>query len=335
MATKQSSSASWINWLTAWLILGLIAVITFWAILTSYYGWKIYLELFAHFQLQYFVISLFFLGILSLLRVKTPIYMGIFLCTILSLQILPWYIPANWFSAKSQADLRILITNINTQNRNYDKVLNLVRSEQPDLAIFMEVDEVWQKQLNQLNDFLPYSSGQTNPYNLGLLVYSNQAFQAVRTEFFGTEKNTSVIAQLVLKDKPFTLLATHPLPPVKPSFFHSRNRQLDLITQYLATVNQPIILAGDLNMTMWSPYYRRLSSKTNLKNTRKGFGILPTWPTKGTYKQKLKGWFWLTYLFTIPIDHCLVSNDFKTTNIHTGGKTGSDHKPLIVDLKAI
>ena len=82
-------------------------------------------------------------------------------------------------------------------------------------------------------------------------------------------------------------------------------------------------------MTMWSPYYRLLVRKTGLRNTRKGFGILPTWPTKGTY-QILPGW--LTSLFRIPIDHCLISHGLDTSNIYTGSSTGSDHKPLIVDL---
>lgn len=191
--------------------------------------------------------------------------------------------------------------------------------------------------MDTLSDLLPYSSGQTNPYNLGLLVYSNKALDNTKIEFFGTENNTSVVTNIMVRSQPITILATHPFPPVKLSFFHSRNRQLDLVSQYVEQTGQdggrapnPIILAGDLNTTMWSPYYKRLARRTKLANARTGFGILPTWPTPGTYPAIPR---WLTPLLTIPIDHCLISRGLDVTDIRVGTDTGSDHLPLVVDIK--
>lgn len=327
---RERSSSSYLTVVTAWLLTILMAIIVFWAFLTSFYGWKIYLEVFSHFQLQYFMMALILLGILSFLRFKPTIFIGLFFCGILALQILPWYLPPYKFIPQESADLRVLVANIRTRNRNYDLVLDLVKTKQPDIAIFIEVDNAWRQQLDELKNLLPYSSGDTDFRNLGILVYSNRAFQDLKTVSFGTERRASAIAQLQVKDRSVTLLATHPVTPIRPDLFHARNRQLDLITQYLATVDRPVILVGDLNMTMWSPYHRRLVNKTGLKNSRKGFGILPTWPTQETFtgiQSKLSS------LFTIPIDHCLVSDEFKTTNIDTGSRTGSDHKPLIVDLR--
>ena len=76
--------------------------------------------------------------------------------------------------SNAAVDVRVLIANVNTQNKSYEKVINLVKSETPDLAIFMEVNGLWKAQLDTLSDLLPYASGQTHPYNLGLLVYSNR-----------------------------------------------------------------------------------------------------------------------------------------------------------------
>jgi endonuclease/exonuclease/phosphatase (EEP) superfamily protein YafD len=328
----QHSPMKWLNRVISLLALVAIVAIALIAHLTSRYGWAIYLELLSHFQVQYFVIALVLLGILLLLRRHWFAFVGIVLCAMLSLQVFTWYLSLHRIFPiqGTEAHLRVLIANINTQNKSYGKVLNLVRSEQPDVAIFMEVDEVWKAQLDILKDLLPYSSGQSNPYNLGLLVYSNQLLNDSKLEFFGSDRNPSVVAQLTVADQPVTLLATHPLPPVKPSFFQSRNQQLAFISQYLAGVNNRVILAGDLNTTMWSPYYRRLVNQTGLSNARKGFGILPTWPTKGTYHQIPP---WLTSLLRIPIDHCLISRGLITTSIHTGSDTGSDHKPLVVDLR--
>lgn len=329
---KNHASKSIFNWVAAILALGAIAAITLFAYLTARAGWKIYLEIFSHFQAQYFFLSLIPLAVLALLRRKWFFYIGLLLCTLLSLPLLTWYLPPNRLLAfaKPEADLRVLVANINTQNKSYEKVLNLVRAEKPDVAIFMEVDEAWKAQFDTLSDLLPYSAGLPNPYNLGLLVYSNQTLDSAQVEFFGTDNNTSVIAQLAIANQPVTLVATHPLPPAKTSFFHARNRQLDDMSQYLAEVDQPVILAGDLNTTMWSPYYQRFIRKTGLHNTRDGFGILPTWPTQGTF-HRIPGW--LTPLVRIPIDHCLVSPELTASHIHTGANTGSDHKPLIVDLR--
>ncbi|MEO1351817.1 MAG: endonuclease/exonuclease/phosphatase family protein [Cyanobacteria bacterium J06635_15] len=327
---EKSSSKSCLGLGLSVLILGAIAVITLFSYGTSRYGWKIYLEIFSHFQVQYFLLSL----ILILLRRRFLILLGFFFCALLSAQILPWYLPPAQLSsgARLESDLRVLIANVNTQNKSYDKVINLVRSETPDLAIFMEVDDAWKSQLDTLGDLLPHSSGQTNPYNLGILVYSNLELGNPKIEFFGTENNASVVTQITVAEQSVNLLATHPLPPAKSSFFQAHNRQLDLVSQYIETLEGPVILAGDLNTTMWSPYYKRLANKTRLNNARDDFGILPTWPTKGTY-HRIPGW--LTSLFLIPIDHCLISSELDATNIYTGADTGSDHRPLIVDLRFV
>ena len=92
-----------------------------------------------------------------------------------------------------QINLKVLIANVHAENQSYDKVINLVRKEQPDLAIFMEVDKEWQSQLDTLNDLLPYSSGHCSSCNLGMLLYSKQQLNSSKVEFFGAAQNSSVI----------------------------------------------------------------------------------------------------------------------------------------------
>ena len=270
------------------------------------------------------------LGLLAALGRRPQIYLGIFFCAV-SLQISIWLpSPSNLVAKNRESDLRILVTNVNTQNKNYDSVIDLVRTEKPDLAIFMEIDRLWQAELATLENLLPYSSIKTHPDSFGLLVYSNLPQTNTQIKFFNRDRNSSVVTQIAIAGQPITLLATHPLPPAKPSFFDSRNKQMDAVGQYLSAIDGRIILAGDLNMSMWSPYYRRLGDRTNLNNARQGFGVFPSWATPGTYKQ-IPGW--LTSMLAIPIDHCLISQGLKATQFHTGSAIGSDHLPIIVDLK--
>ncbi len=90
----------------------------------------------------------------------------------------------------------------------------------------------------------------------------------------------------------------------------------------LRNIEQPIILAGDFNVTMWSSQYKAMIANSGLHNTRQGFGILPT---QSSYFPQFS---WLS----IPLDHFLVSRDIVVENMKTGKPIGSDHLPIIADF---
>ncbi|HEY9832845.1 MAG TPA: endonuclease/exonuclease/phosphatase family protein, partial [Stenomitos sp.] len=112
----------------------------------------------------------------------------------------------------------------------------------------------------------------------------------------------------------------------------ARNQQLDEIGKYIKSLSTQVILTGDLNITMWSPYYKRFMSQAGLKNARQGFGTVPTWPLKTNYPPYSKMPILFTRLLSIPIDHCLISPNIKVAKIRAGSSVGSDHRPLITDL---
>jgi endonuclease/exonuclease/phosphatase (EEP) superfamily protein YafD len=120
----------------------------------------------------------------------------------------------------------------------------------------------------------------------------------------------------------FSLIASHAYPPVVfgQEGFNWRNEQLKEMGETLAALKKPVVVAGDLNVTMWSPYYQNtLKKNAQLRNTRQGFGILPTYESKNFFK-------------AIPVDHCLVSEEIQVADLRLGPSLGSDHVPIIVDL---
>lgn len=327
-SSKSAQSSLWSRLGAIALLTGMVGIVAI-ALVTRRYGWPIYLELFSHFQVQYCLLLWMVWGGLCLLRRKGLSLIGLFLCAVLTVPLLSWYAPPAFLGAPPRADLRVFVANLNVQNHRYADVVAQIQAEQPDVVVVMEVDENWVQQLNTLGDRFPYSFGQPNPYNLGLMVYSRYPLQNSAIQEFGTAKNVSVVADLILQGQTVSLVATHPLPPARRSYFHARNRQLDRVAQYVKTLTTPAIVVGDFNTTPWSPYYKRFQRQAQLRDARRGFGILPTWTPTG-YGRVPRG---LAPLFALPIDHCLLSPSLKVTNLRIGADTGSDHRPLIADIK--
>ncbi len=298
----------------------------------SNFGWNIFLELFSHFKLQYLYISVFLLFLLAIRRKKYLIILGLFCLALNLADIISWYTPSPGLRVASPSNLRILSSNVNIRNQNYSKLISLVKEEKPDIAVIAEVDKAWIKELEPLKEILPYSITKVAPYIVGMAVYSKLPFENTEVNFFGTSANPSIVANLKLKGQIISLIASHPPPPFKPSLFQVRNKQLDEITQYIQQIKNPVVMTGDLNVTMWSPYYKRFVNKTGLRNARKGFGVMPSWPMRTTYPHYSKLSPLTSALLSIPIDHCLVSPDIKVSNIRTGKNVNSDHLPLITDL---
>jgi endonuclease/exonuclease/phosphatase (EEP) superfamily protein YafD len=298
--------------------------------LVSYgFGWPLWLELLSHFQLQYFLLCCLGLFGLAVLRRRSYFWVGCACTVALSLQIVPWYLPPHWGSAR-EGNLRLLIFNLNTQNTQQAAVLDFVQEIQPDLALFMEVNDTWVTSLDALLTALPHTVRQVDPGNFGILLYSRMPLENAQVQRLGSDNKPSITGQMVFKGRSLAFVGTHPLPPFWPNYFQDRNQQLDQVGRYLQTVSSPQLLMGDLNLTPWSPYYRQLVRSTGLKNARQGFGLLPSWPTANRY-YSLPGWVLL--LFSIPIDHCLVSPELSVVNVQVGPGLGSDHRPLIVDLQ--
>ncbi|MEO0406597.1 MAG: endonuclease/exonuclease/phosphatase family protein [Cyanobacteria bacterium P01_A01_bin.135] len=309
----------------AWLLAIAIAALTAIGLGATALGWPHYLELLSHFQVQYLAVSLVLLVTLLSFNRQLPFWLGLFCCVALAMPVVSWYVPDPGRSPEA-SDLRVLVANLNAKNQRYELVSELVAQQEPDLAVFMEVDLDWQTQLDA-SIALPHTYREPTRSSAGVAIYSRYPLIAARRS--NPTPEHSVFTELEVKGERLLLAVTHPLPPTNERWFRSRNRQLSRLAQDLQTTTGPTLLVGDFNATMWSPYYRRFARQTNLQNARQGFGILPSWPTQRSFKP-ISGP--LALLLSIPIDHCLHSTGLEVVNIELGGFTGSDHRPLIVDL---
>lgn len=309
------------------ILLGLVSLLV-------YFAWFWPLELLAHFRVQYlisaviFTIVLIILGQIGQLKNKPLIIVGLLIVGLNAVDVIPWYLPhSQQVVGTPGKPLRVLSFNLNVQNNQDNKVVNLIQSNRPDLTLLAEVDANTFKILkSSLKDTLPYSFKSPGG---GLAVFSRFPFVDIRADRLNSQGNHNIIASLIINKQLIKFIGIHPLVPITRSNFHRRNSQLAAVNNYILKQDQPLILVGDFNITPWSPYYRQLINKTQLYNTRLGFGILPSWPRPATHVRLPS---WLIPLVNIPIDHCLVSQQFRVRQIYTGANANSDHASLIVDL---
>jgi len=285
--------------------------------LTGYLGtihWTF--DLTSHFKVPYFAFSLLGTVVFMLARQWRWSSLGLLGMILNGIVILPWYLPT---TEAGFSNLKLLLSNVHIHNQNYSALIQLVRTENPDILIVQEGNAGWIKQLTVLDKTFPYLMAPPKSYGFGTVIKSRLPFEQTQIRSLGSSVRESLLIKFKVNGKRVSLLTSHPLPPIPKHNFDHRNSQLFAVQSAIQQLPSPKILIGDFNMTMWSPVYSKLFSHIGLVNARQGFGILPTWPTA------------LPFL-KIPIDHCLVSSDIQVVNIKTGNSIGSDHLPLIVEL---
>ncbi|MEG4211948.1 endonuclease/exonuclease/phosphatase family protein [Microcoleus sp. S13_B4] len=289
--------------------------------IVGYLGeFNIFFELSSHFKLQYLLVGFSTFILFALVRSQKRWLLVSAFCIIINLaEIVPWYFPAPAVAGATPGqNLRILHSNVLRSNRRYSEVISLVKAEQPDIAVFVEVNSSWARELSVLREIFPYSSTQQESERFGSAIYSKLPLNNSSVRAFSNQRK-SLLVDVKFQGKIISLILAHPTVPIKHQSFIARNQQLAGIGEYAAQVKNPLIVVGDFNTTMWSPFYKNMVKTGNLRNARSGFGILPTWPT-------------FMPLAYIPIDHFLVSKEISVLKIHTGRNVGSDHLPLITDL---
>lgn len=280
----------------------------------------LFFELLSHFRFQYFILSWVPFVLLALTQTKPWLWVAFFCLGLNGVAIAPWYMPLPTLGSSGQP-LRVMVSNILTDNQNYDSFYSLVEAEQPDLLVVLETNYEWVRELSDLDQILPYSVTEPREDNFGIALYSKLPLDDVEVKNWSAPAHEvpSITAQIDWNGLPVEVIATHPLPPINSSYYEGRNHHIDGLAYYAQGLERSLIVAGDLNTTMWSPYYQSLVRRAKLKNTREGFGIQPTWPVDILPLQ-------------IPIDHVLVSRDFTVLETRRGRSVGSDHYPLITDV---
>ncbi len=280
-----------------------------------------YLELTCHFRVFYLLGAIILTGALLGFRAWRWSALGLLVIAVNFCIILPWYWPrASHAQSALAPNLRILLCNVLTENPKYEQVLGIVREVDPDILVLLEVNWDWMGALAPLKESYPFKVTQPRSDNFGIALLSRLPLENTQIiEDFGNSSAPAIVGEIPLGGKSLSLVAIHTLPPPGAQYTAIRNAQLVDLAAFVQEKEGPCVVIGDLNTTMWSPTYHRFETDCGLVNTRRGFGVMATWPVG------------LGPLM-IPIDHCLCSPEIQVVDCYTGPDIGSDHLPLIVEL---
>jgi endonuclease/exonuclease/phosphatase (EEP) superfamily protein YafD len=230
------------------------------------------------------------------------------------------YLPAEKSTASSDTH-RLSVMQFNLwggKNSQYAAVVKAIIEANPDIIMFSEISPTWLKALKAGLAGYPYVTA--HPHNGGIAVFSRLPIAREKIEIYGPRLRPRAIVTITQAGSQFTFIAIHPHIPIKT--FALRNGEFEVVAREArqAGENGPVIIAGDLNCTSWSPYFSKLLSESNLKNSESGFGVQPTYNR--------------FHLFPLlPIDNCLVSKNINVISRTVGPAVGSDHLPVTVVLE--
>lgn len=234
--------------------------------------------------------------------------------------IAPFYLPATQPPAAEGPPLRIMALNVHTSNRLHARTISAIRRAKPDVVFLLEVNDRWSEALRALADEYPYSLVEPREHNFGMAVLSRRPWASAQVVYAIDEDFPFLIVELDHQERRWTIVGAHPIPPVRRSTWRLRNRQLEFLAAQVPS-DRPVVVMGDLNLTSWSPEFGRLLASAQMRDSRDGFGLQPTWPAPLPFAR-------------IPIDHALVSPEVVVVGRRVGPDVGSDHLPVVVDIKA-
>jgi hypothetical protein len=131
--------------------------------------------------------------------------------------------------------------------------------------------------------------------------------------------------------KDYVLYAVHLTNPLWEMGLRHARRGEEMVELAAAIKREtgPVVIIGDFNIPPNAPPFSRFITSANVTHTSCGGRWLPTWRPYG-WRTKFQDGNPLT---GIPIDH-LFTRDVEVVSCTVGKDFGSDHLPLVVELKA-
>ncbi len=305
-----------------WLMWLVFAGSTLGSVMALASRWHWFAELFSHYRFYYLLAqAMLFMVFLNTHR------RAWFLLTVLLAMPNAWYVGPYLLPVFRDAlagtvpptGVQLLAVNLNRGNRDYQRMLNYLRASRPELMVLSEYTPAWDAALREALDEYPYRVLRPRNSAYGIAVYSRRPLADLESLDLGAPGADNLRVRVELGGQPIELYAVHLYSPMSPQRAAWRRTQLRRLTGLLQDRPYPRLVAGDLNVTPFSPLFTDLLRDSGLMDARRRAGLHVTWPA-------------LPLPLWIPIDHCLADVAAGVVTVRAGPDLGSDHFPLEISL---
>lgn len=234
-----------------------------------------------------------------------------------------------WVGTSSgSGDITVFFANIKKNNYQYDALLDMVASNNPDVLMFVEyADHHDQNIMPLLHDTYPYSNRFSwSKKHIGTIVFSKYPINNLADDFpQGARRYGYFAVQKNLKT--YYMYLVHTSSPVSYFNFVVRNRQFDQIIHDMdihdnqRSEDDTVLMIGDFNVSPWSRYYDTFVGRMphGFQNITRTFPLLFTWRI-----------YFLPFVWA-HIDHIFVKHGI-LYNLRSVYIPWSDHRWYLFDL---
>ncbi|KAA2235289.1 endonuclease/exonuclease/phosphatase family protein [Salinarimonas soli] len=214
---------------------------------------------------------------------------------------------------EATADLKVVTLNLLVGNRDVETAARFLEREQADVVLLQEADRIHASLFERVRSTYPHAYCPDRVCSLALL--SRRAWLEAGKEDVPPRRPLLVWARFAVKGRPVRVIGIHMPYPFEPQ---RQAQHTDWLVTHLRQQSEPVILAGDLNLTPFSWKFTRLVHEAGLQtHLLAGF----SWPAH-------------RYRPVVLLDHVLTSPGFATVSARVGPPVGSDHRPVIVEIAA-
>lgn len=218
--------------------------------------------------------------------------------------------------------LSIMVSNVYQYNRRADKLLRVIKKNEPDVLLLVETDEWWKEAVSELEKHYPYHKLYPLDNTYGMLLYSRLRLENTEIKFLIEDHIPSIHTRVVLRSGDrVQLYCIHPEPPAPNESIRTteRNAEILKVAKMAKNCHLPAVVCGDLNDVAWS-YTTELFLKTSgMLDPRRGRGFYNSFNAKHLFLR------W-------PLDHFFCSQEFRLIKLRRLEHVHSDHFPMLIKV---
>lgn len=218
------------------------------------------------------------------------------------------------------ASLEVTFFNTKIVHADMDRTIEVLEARDDDVVILSGGTPQWVERLRMSDLDLEVVLGPHTHDRLELIALTADPGAEVAVHQLGEERRdvfVEVTAQL--DGQQVHVLGTHVVSPLTPERAGRRDAMLEWVPGWVAAVDGPAVVVGDLNATPWSPTFRGVLDRAGLVDSQRGHGLQPSYPAS-------LRWLGIT------IDHVLHTPDLTAVDRELGPSLGSDHRMVHVTL---